>query len=42
MDSSDYEGSAEVDRSSAWELPKGDSQKLEAESDRCDLEIATC
>ena len=41
-DSSDYEGSAEVDRSSAWELPEGDSQELEAGSDRCDMGIATC
>ena len=39
--SSDYEGSGEEDRSSAWELPEGDSQELEARSDRCDMGIAT-
>ena len=38
---SDYEESGEEDRSSAWAMPEGDSQELEAGSDRCDMEIAT-
>ena len=41
-DSSDYEKSTEDDRKSAWELPEGYSQMLEASSDRCDLGITTC
>ena len=40
--SSDYVGSAKEDRSSAWELPEGDSQELEAGADRCGMGIATC